>query len=81
MGIAIWFIVVEKSNLNLFLFIFAVILTSFSPTDIFPRFLREQYVKPYALKVLPCIFIWIDITYRLLTHKFNQITQKEFQHE
>lgn len=80
-GIAIWFILVEKSNLNLFLFIFAMILTSFSPTDIFPKFLREQYVKPYALKVLPCIFIWINITFRLLTHKFNQITQKEFQHE
>ena len=77
-GVAIWFVLVEKSNLNLFLFIFAMILTSFSPTDIFPKFLREQYVKPYALKVLPCIFIWIDITYRLLTHKFNQITQKEF---
>jgi len=76
-GIAIWFIVVEKNNLNLFLFIFAMILTSFSPTDIFPKFLREQYIKPYALKVLPCILIWIDITYRLLTHKFNQITQKE----
>ena len=76
-GVAIWFVLVEKSNLNLFLFIFAMILTSFSPTDIFPKFLREQYVKPYALKVLPCIFIWIDITYRLLTHKFNQITQKE----
>jgi len=80
-GIGIWFILVEKSNFNLFLFIFAMILTSFSPTDIFPKFLREQYVKPYALKVLPCILIWIDITFRLLTHKFNQITQKEFQHE
>ena len=80
-GVAIWFILVEKSNLNLFLFIFAMILTSFSPTDIFPKFLREQYVKPYALKVLPCILIWIDITIRLLTHKFNQITQKEFYHE
>jgi Glycosyltransferase family 87 len=80
-GVAIWFILVEKSNLNLFLLIFAMILTSFSPTDIFPKFLREQYVKPYALKVLPCIFIWIDITFRLLTHKFNQITQKEFYHE
>lgn len=76
-GVAIWFVLVEKSNLNLFLFIFAIILTSLSPTDIFPKFIREQYVKPYALKVLPCIFIWIDITYRLLTHKFNQIIQNE----
>jgi Glycosyltransferase family 87 len=75
-GIAIWFILVEKSNLNLFLFIFAIILTSLSPTDIFPRFIREQYVKPYALKVLPCIFIWIDITYRLLTHKFNELKEE-----
>ena len=76
-GIAIWFVLVQKNNLNLFLFIFAMILTSFSPTDIFPKFIREQYVKPYALKVLSCILIWIDITYRLLTHKFNQITQED----
>jgi Glycosyltransferase family 87 len=76
-GIAIWFILVEKSNLNLFLFIFAMILTSFSPTDIFPKFLREQYVQPYALKVLPCIFIWIDITRRLLTHKFNEFSHQD----
>jgi hypothetical protein len=75
-GIAIWFILVEKSNLNLFLFIFAIILTSLSPTDIFPRFIREQYVKPYALKVLPCILIWIDITYRLLTYKFNELNEE-----
>ncbi len=80
-GVAIWFILVEKSKLNISLFIFAMVLTSFSPTDFFPRFIREQYVKPYALKVLPCILIWIDITYRLLTNKFNKIIQKELVYE
>jgi len=80
-GIAIWFILVEKSNLNLALFVFAIILTSLSPTDIFPRLLREQVVQPYALKVLPCIFIYIDVTVRLLKNNFNQITQKESQYE
>jgi hypothetical protein len=53
------------------LLIFALLLTSFSPSDLFPKFVRETYVKPYALKVVPCIFIWLDLTYRLIFEKFN----------
>lgn len=70
-GLAIWFTVVEKSGYTYFLLIFAIILTSFSPSDLFPKFVRQQYVIPYALKAVPCIFIWLDITYRLLFIKFK----------
>ena len=70
-GLAIWFIVVEKSGYTWFLLIFAIILTSFSPSDLFPKFIRQQYVIPYALKAFPCILIWFDIAYRLLFIKFK----------
>ena len=52
-----------------FLFIFVMILTSFSPSDIIPKFIRETYVKPYALKALPCVLIWFQSIYELLTLK------------
>lgn len=44
----------------------AFITASVSPTDIFPRSIREQYVQPYVLKAAPCILIWIYITLHLL---------------
>ena len=46
-----------------------MLLTSFSPSDLFPKFTRETYVKPYALKALPCVLIWFQISYELLTLK------------
>ena len=50
----------------MFLLIFAFILTSLSPTDLFPRFIRNEVIVPYALKVLPCIVIWLRIQYMVV---------------
>ena len=79
-GVAIWFVIQEeKTKWTWFLFIFAMILTSFSPSDLIPKFLRETYVKPYALKALPCIIIWFQIIYELLTLKKE--TNQSIAHE
>jgi hypothetical protein len=80
LGVAIWFTIVEKSGYTYFLLIFAIILTSFSPSDLFPKFIRQQYVIPYALKAFPCILVWIDITYRLLFIKFKERQELEVNH-
>lgn len=68
-GVALWFIQSQKSKINLLLFVFAFVLTSLSPTDIFPRFIRDQWVIPYVLKALPCILVWLKVEYDLLTLK------------
>ena len=72
-GVAIWFVVQPKpiSRFYLFLFILAMILTSFSPSDLMPRYIRETYINPYALKALPCVLIWGAIIYEMLTKKFG----------
>lgn len=64
-GVAIWFINAEKplSKLDMGLLIFALILTSLSPSDLFPKELKVRYVDPYALKALPCFLIWLKIIY------------------
>ncbi len=56
--------------LNLLLLIFCILLTSLSTTDLFPRFIRAEYVKPYALKALPCTLIWLKIVWEQLTQDF-----------
>jgi hypothetical protein len=70
-GLAIWFSQVRTNTLTVGLLIFALILTSFSPSDLFPAYLREHYVRPYALKALPCFLIWCYIQYQLIFNHQN----------
>ena len=75
-GVALWFVSSKKNILNIVLFSCAFILTTLSPTDIFPKFLRDEYVIPYSLKALPCIFIWMKIIYEMIVLEKDLITEK-----
>ncbi|MGV3510193.1 MAG: glycosyltransferase family 87 protein [Sphingobacteriaceae bacterium] len=60
-GVAIWYVTKDnKTNWDHFLLAFAIILTSFSPSDLFPPDARV-FVREYKLKSLPCFLIWIEI--------------------
>lgn len=66
-GAAIWYVAApwKRGKLDIGLIIFAFILTSMSPSDLFPRYLKVNYVYPYALKALPCVLIWLKLSYEL----------------
>ena len=51
--------------------VFAFILTSMSPSDLFPAFLRKTYVHPYALKALPCVVIWLTLIYEMIIRDYD----------
>ena len=70
-AVGIWFISIDKNYYTISLFVFCIILTSLSPSDLFPKIINQTYVRPYALKALPCFLIWSDLTYRLLKHNFD----------
>lgn len=70
-GVAIWFsIQKEKKGWMIALFVFAFILTSLSPTDIFPRPVKE-FIRLYSLKALPCVLIWFTIVYQMMKEDFE----------
>ena len=71
-GIAIWFMVQQnpKKGWIIALFVFAFILTSLSPTDIFPRPVKE-FIRLYSLKALPCVIIWLTIIYQMMKEDFE----------
>lgn len=81
-GVAIWFIVQERpiDKGTIALFVLALLLTTLSASDLFPRSVRENYIKPYSLKALPCILIWLVLTYELLTKQFD-LTQIKAKNE
>jgi len=72
-GVSIWFMIQpsQKHKGILFLFLFAFLLTSMSPSDLFPRYIRNEFIKPYSLKALPCVIIWFTIVYQMLVLDFK----------
>lgn len=79
-AVGIWYVKTPTQTttpgLNLSLLIFCILLTSLSTTDLFPRFIRMDYVKPYALKALPCTLIWLKIVWEQLTQNFACSSEK-----
>ena len=67
MGVAIWYVAApwKRSRTDVVLMVFAFILTSMSPSDLFPAYLRRHYITPYALKALPCVIIWLKLVYEM----------------
>lgn len=78
-AVGIWYVSTPTRettlHFNTALLIFCFILTSLPPTDIFPGYIRKTYVIPYALKALPCVFLWVKIVWEQLTVDF--VGQKE----
>ena len=71
-GVALWFIEGEKSPINIILLVLALVLTSLSSTDIFPTYLRTDFIQPYAIKAFPCILIWMKIIYDMMLIKTDR---------
>jgi hypothetical protein len=72
-GVAIWYTTApwKRNRWDLGLIIFAFIITSMSPSDLFPKEIWRQLIKPYSLKALPVALIWFKLTYELLTKDYN----------
>jgi len=72
-GVAIWYVAApwKRSKWDIALLVFAFILTSMSPSDLFPSFIRKNYVVPYALKALPCVIIWFKLSYEMCRRNYT----------
>ncbi len=60
-GAVIWFFNAPSSKVNTGLFIFLIIFCEFAPTDLIPRFIRQEFFEPYKIKALPVVLIWFKI--------------------
>jgi hypothetical protein len=68
-GVAIWGFSQKLKLENTVLLILALVFTILSPTDLFPRNIRNNFIVPYVLKVVPCILIWLKICIDLVFYK------------
>jgi hypothetical protein len=72
-GVALWFILQKKPAVlwQKITLILLFLLTMLSPTDLFPVYIRENFIKAYSLKALPCFIVWCIIIYQLLIKDFT----------
>ncbi|HXB13227.1 MAG TPA: glycosyltransferase family 87 protein [Bacteroidia bacterium] len=77
-GVAIWFSQ-SYSKFNLALIILCFLFTIMSPADLYPEYIRNHFFKPYTIKAVPCIIIWVKMLYELMTTDFSakEITLRE----
>ena len=47
-------------------------LTSLSPSDLFPAFIRKELVQPYALKALPVALVWLRLCYEIMSKDYAE---------
>lgn len=71
--VCLWFLMQNPSKTNNALFIFALVLTCFSYSDIFTPYVRTHIVRPYSLKALPCFVIWMLISFQIYSKQFLKL--------
>jgi hypothetical protein len=77
-GAAIWLILQQSpysSGVKAAL-VLLFILTIISPTDIIPKYLRDNYILRYSLKALPCFVIWCWLTISTWKNNFSKTLHK-----
>lgn len=74
LGVAIWYIAVpwKRGRLDMVLLVFCFILTSLSPTDLFPGDVRYYCIRPFALKSLPVTIIWLKLVWEMCTKDYRE---------
>lgn len=70
-GVGIWYFSQQRNPINLVLFVLAVVFTMLSPTDLFPRVIRREIFRPYVIKAVPCILVWLKISYDLILARYT----------
>ena len=77
-GICIWYTAApwQRTGWDIALLVFVFVLSSMSPSDLFPAYLRKEWVQPYALKALPVTLVWLKLCYEMLTKNYANTTNK-----
>lgn len=84
-GTAIWYVCSPSPNrsYNFFLLIATLIIVGLSTTELVPPFVRNDLIRPMALKAWPCVVVWITVCMEMMkldyspANKVAKITLKE----
>jgi hypothetical protein len=72
-GAMIWLFLQDKpfSTGNIILLVSLLLITGLGTTDAIPKIIRKSVVEPFELKVWPCAYVWIRMSYEMIFKKFK----------
>ena len=81
-GACIWYTVVpwKRGKWAVALMVFVFILSGMGNSDLIPKWIRRDYIQPYALRALPISILWLWLCYELCTKDYTPI-EKADAHE
>ena len=71
-GVVIWYTAApwQRGAWDVALLVFVFVLSSLSPSDLFPAYLRREWVQPYALKALPVTVVWLRLCWEMAVRDY-----------
>lgn len=73
-GVAVWYTNKPRNTWEKWVAILVFIFTCLSPTELFPRFIKQQFFLPYHIKAIPCIIAWVVCMYEIFTFSNTEKT-------
>ena len=76
-GVVIWYTAApwQRSKWDIALMVYVFIFCTMAHSDLVPKFLRETWIKPYALKALPVVIVWLKLCYEMYTKDYHQLNE------
>ena len=74
-GVALWYLFGAKNKWRMYLMIGVFIFTCLSPTEIFPRFIRDEVLVPLHMKAIPVVLTWFICMFDLFS--WNRFPKQE----
>jgi hypothetical protein len=75
-GIGIWYFSQRPGTLDKVLLILSFLLVTMSVSDLVPAPLRNGFIRPYGIKAVMAIVIWLRIVYQQLTLTYRPLTSR-----
>jgi hypothetical protein len=72
-GVAIWFTAApwQRSKWDIALMVYVFFFCTMAHSDLMPRFVREEWMKPYGLKALPVVIVWLKLCYEMYVKDYS----------
>ena len=72
-GVALWYFIKKRGVGDTILLFCVLVFTVLSPTDIFPPYVKKNFIYPYVLKAVPVIFVWCKLWWEMMVAKEDEI--------
>lgn len=78
-GCVIWYLAApwKRSRWDVALMVFVLVVTSFSPSDLFPKAVYRACIQPFGMKALPVALVWLKLGWELLTRNYTPVTPQK----